>query len=414
MEGLPRTASRVQRVEGYKLHPHTGSQDNSHYKTNLNCKGLQTILYAVDFTSILQQGCQKYQQLEYSTQKESKPLLIESEEEPRPTQIHGEETKLFDKLIVEPTILAQDEEAKIFEEVSAEPTATEGKESKSSERGDEIKPARTQGEEAKSSDGHTVEPAEEKDLGVPFAIGRMEEGCDLFSGEWVYDEARPHYRERECRFISSQFTCQAHGRPDRLYQHWRWQPHGCSLPRFNATFMLERLRGKRMLFVGDSLNRGQYTSLLCLLQHAIPKFSKSHGHHTSHTVFSAPEYNASFEFYWAPFLVESNCDNASVHRVTDRVVHEYMGSLERHAQYWKGVDILVFNTYAWWITGTKMKIMRRYRGRKYIRLMGTEDGYRLVLKSMVSWLEKNMDPHKTRIFFMSMSPTHFRNIISLT
>lgn len=238
----------------------------------------------------------------------------------------------------------------------------------------------------------------------------MEEGCDLFSGKWVYDDARPHYRERDCRFISSQFTCQAHGRPDRLYQYWRWQPHGCSLPSFNATFMLERLRGKRMLFVGDSLNRGQYSSMLCLLQHAIPKFSRSHKHHASHTVFTAPEYNASFEFYWAPFLVESNCDNASVHRVTDRVVHEYMGSLERHAQHWKGVDILVFNTYAWWITGTKMKIMRRYRGRKYIRLMATEEGYRMVLRSMVSWLEKNMDPHKTRIFFMSMSPTHFRGM----
>ncbi|KAG1339025.1 putative protein ESKIMO 1 [Cocos nucifera] len=349
------------------------------------------ILYAADFTSILQEGCSKYQQLEYSTQKESK-ALIAREEEPRPTPIHGEETKLFDQIIVEPTILAQDDqEAKIFNQVIAEPTATASKESKSLESGDEIEAAKTQVEEAKNSDeisskkknpdeGDTVEPAEEKDLGVPFAVGKMEEGCDLFSGKWVYDDARPHYRERDCRFISSQFTCQAHGRPDRLYQYWRWQPHGCSLPSFNATFMLERLRGKRMLFVGDSLNRGQYSSMLCLLQHAIPKFSRSHKHHASHTVFTAPEYNASFEFYWAPFLVESNCDNASVHRVTDRVVHEYMGSLERHAQHWKGVDILVFNT-------------RRYRGRKYIRLMATEEGYRMVLRSMLGTCSPLLDQY---------------------
>lgn len=39
--------------------------------------------------------------------------------------------------------------------------------------------------------------------------------------------------------------------------------------------MLEMLRGKRMLFVGDSLNRGQYVSLLCLLHRAIPEGSRS-------------------------------------------------------------------------------------------------------------------------------------------
>lgn len=59
-----------------------------------------------------------------------------------------------------------------------------------------------------------------------------------------------------------------------------------------------------------------------------------------------------------------------------------------------------------------MDCRRRYRGRKYIRLMTTEDGYRMVLRSMVGWLEKNLDPHKTRIFFMSMSPTHFRQAIN--
>lgn len=51
--------------------------------------------------------------------------------------------------------------------------------------------------------------------------------------------------------------------------------------------MLETLRGKRMMFVGDSLNRGQYVSLICLLHHLIPQHAKSMETFDSLTVFTA-------------------------------------------------------------------------------------------------------------------------------
>ncbi|GJN22876.1 hypothetical protein PR202_gb10481 [Eleusine coracana subsp. coracana] len=70
---------------------------------------------------------------------------------------------------------------------------------------------------------------------LPFAMGAAPAGCDVGQGEWVYDEAaRPWYQEEECPYIQPQLTCQAHGRPDKAYQHWRWQPRGCSLPRQNS------------------------------------------------------------------------------------------------------------------------------------------------------------------------------------
>ncbi|KAJ0960057.1 hypothetical protein J5N97_000172 [Dioscorea zingiberensis] len=238
-----------------------------------------------------------------------------------------------------------------------------------------------------------------------------ERGCNLFSGEWVYDEeTRPQYVEEECPYIQPQLTCQAHGRPDKGYQHWRWKPHGCSLPSFNATFMLEMLRGKRMMFVGDSLNRGQFVSMVCLLHRVIPESSKSFETMDSLTVFRAKNYNASIEFYWAPFLVESNSDNAIVHRIPDRIVRA--GSINKHAKHWKGVDVLVFNTYLWWMTGQKMKILRgsfQDEMKQNITLMETEDAYKLALRRVVRWVEKNTDPHKTRVFFTSMSPTHERS-----
>ena len=45
--------------------------------------------------------------------------------------------------------------------------------------------------------------------------------------------------------------------------------------RFNAMKMVESLRNKRFLFVGDSLTRSQWASMACLLESPIPSGQKS-------------------------------------------------------------------------------------------------------------------------------------------
>jgi hypothetical protein len=63
--------------------------------------------------------------------------------------------------------------------------------------------------------------------------GRGVEECDMSSGQWVYDEeGYPLYEENACRFMSENLACGKYGRTDLRYQHWRWQPHGCDLPRY--------------------------------------------------------------------------------------------------------------------------------------------------------------------------------------
>ena len=42
-----------------------------------------------------------------------------------------------------------------------------------------------------------------------------------------------------------------------------------SCSRLNATEFLEMLRGQRIIFVGDSLNRNMWESLVCILRHAV-------------------------------------------------------------------------------------------------------------------------------------------------
>ncbi|GMH26540.1 hypothetical protein Nepgr_028383 [Nepenthes gracilis] len=100
--------------------------------------------------------------------------------------------------------------------------------------------------------------------------------CDLFSGTWVFDNQNyPLYTEGECQFVSDELGCETFGRKDLTYQFWRWQPHHCDLPRFNGTTLLEWLRNKRLVFVGDSLNRGQWMSMVCLVGKIIPPSLKS-------------------------------------------------------------------------------------------------------------------------------------------
>ncbi|KAL9676618.1 hypothetical protein QQ045_004834 [Rhodiola kirilowii] len=242
---------------------------------------------------------------------------------------------------------------------------------------------------------------------LPFALRETKGSCDLFKGKWVWNNVtHPLYKEEDCPYIDSQLSCHANGRPDNSYQFWRWQPDGCDLPSFNATLILESIRGKRMLFVGDSLNRGQFFSMVCLVQSLIPESERSMEYHDSLITFQAKSYNATIELYWAPFLLESNSDNILTHKPRERIVRK--DSIEKHGEHWKGADIMIFNTYIWWQTESDFKVLEGSfeDERQHIVKLSTDEAYRMGIKSMLNWVKKNMDTKKTRVFFTSMSPYH--------
>ncbi|KAF9665229.1 hypothetical protein SADUNF_Sadunf16G0100900 [Salix dunnii] len=74
---------------------------------------------------------------------------------------------------------------------------------------------------------------------------------------------------------------------DSDYSRWEWQLDDCTLPRFNPELALKKLRGKRLLFVGDSLQRGQWQSFICLVEWIIPEDKKSLKQGQPHSVFRA-------------------------------------------------------------------------------------------------------------------------------
>lgn len=232
--------------------------------------------------------------------------------------------------------------------------------------------------------------------------------CDLFSGKWVYDNESygPSYRDQNCAYMDDGMACEKFGRKDLKYQYWRWQPHQCDLPRFDVVAMLEMLRNKRLVFVGDSLNRNQWVSMVCLVESTIPPHLKSvqYKYNRSLVTFKAKEYNASIDFYWAPLLVESNCDDPTLHRLKERVVR--VNAIEKHAKRWADADVLVFNSYLWW-RWLKVKILRgSFEKPGRYEELDTLVTYEMTLKTLSKWLKAHMSPTNTKVFFSTSSPTH--------
>ncbi|KAF7142457.1 hypothetical protein RHSIM_Rhsim05G0225000 [Rhododendron simsii] len=242
--------------------------------------------------------------------------------------------------------------------------------------------------------------------------------CNLFTGKWVFDNmSYPLYKEKECTFMWDEFACEMFGRKDLNYQrYWWWAaqplsnlrrpPKASLFRRFNATALLEKLRGKRMVFVGDSLNKNQWVSMVCLVESAIPAPLKSLQLNGSFFKFKAIEYNASIDFYWSPMLVESNSDDPVTHRWPERIVR--ISEIEKHARHWTNADILIFNSYLWWRQRHKMKLLwgsfeSPDRITKEVEMLRS---YEMAIKTWSDWLDIHVDRNRTRSFFMSMSPTH--------
>ncbi|KAJ1384250.1 PMR5 N-terminal domain [Sesbania bispinosa] len=131
--------------------------------------------------------------------------------------------------------------------------------------------------------------------------------CDLFKGQWVQalQGSSYYYSNSSCRTIPDSKNCFKQGRKDTDFLNWKWKPHQCELPRFEARSFLHMVRGKKMAFIGDSVALNHMDSLLCLLsQVETPK--DIHVYKDSDDRFREwyfPNHDFTVMLLWSRFLI---------------------------------------------------------------------------------------------------------------
>ncbi|KAI5065965.1 hypothetical protein GOP47_0018589 [Adiantum capillus-veneris] len=232
--------------------------------------------------------------------------------------------------------------------------------------------------------------------------------CDLSGGEWVPDSSPLLYTNNTCKHIHHAQNCLQNGRPDIGYLHWKWRPFDCELPQFDAARFLERMRGKKLAFIGDSLARNQMQSLHCTLaqvEESILVYSDPDDYMRENRCLF-PSYNFTLAIFGSRFLVKSSKpDESGISKIYLDVPD--MLWKRQLAEY----DVVVVSAGYWYFTDTLYYIDNT--------LWGESKGLGLNVTTVEIWLamaialanvlKYMMTEYKGIVVLRTMTVDHFEN-----
>ncbi|KAJ4834719.1 Protein trichome birefringence-like 16 [Turnera subulata] len=251
------------------------------------------------------------------------------------------------------------------------------------------------------------------------------QACDYAKGKWVVDDSWSLYSGFGCKqWLSEMWACRLMQRTDFAYEKIRWQPKHCQMEEFEGSKFLNMMKDKTLAFVGDSLGRQQFQSMMCMITGGmktadvmdvgeeyglvIPQGSAR----PNGWAFRFLKTNTTILYYWSASL----CDLEPVdikNPQTNFAMH-----LDRPPaflrQYLHKFDVLVLNTGHHWNRG-KFNANRwvMYIGgipntNRQLAMIGNAKNF--TIHSIINWVNSQLPkyPH-LKAFYRSISPRHFVN-----
>ncbi|MED6207679.1 Protein trichome birefringence-like 14 [Stylosanthes scabra] len=251
------------------------------------------------------------------------------------------------------------------------------------------------------------------------------EDCNYGKGRWVPDSRRPLYSGFGCKqWLSSMWSCRMTQRPDFSFENYRWQPVNCDMPEFDSSSFLRKMQDKTIAFIGDSLGRQQFQSLMCMttggeenleVQNVGWEYGlvKPRGAiRPDGWAYRFPQTNTTILYYWSASLCDLVPLNVS-DKLSDVAMH-----LDRPPAFMRRFldrfDVLVLNTGHHWNRGklTANRWVMHVDGKPNEDEILAEipNAKNFTIYNVVRWLDLQLDSHpRLKAFFRTISPRHFYN-----
>ncbi|OAY36119.1 protein trichome birefringence-like 14 [Manihot esculenta] len=249
--------------------------------------------------------------------------------------------------------------------------------------------------------------------------------CNYAKGRWVADSRRPLYSGFGCKqWLSGMWACRLTQRTDFSYEGYRWQPENCKITEFESSQFLKRMQDKTIAFIGDSLGRQQFQSMMCMATDGewrldVEDVGAEYGLvkprgaiRPDGWAYRFSNTNTTILYYWSASLADLEPLN-----ITDPSTNVAM-HLDRApafmSRFLHRFDVLVLNTGHHWNRGK----LRANRWVMYVNGKPVEDrrlaeignAKNFTVNSVVRWLDSQLPSHPRLVaFFRTISPRHFRN-----